>query len=169
MKSDYIYSDVNLELLYCINITLLKCIELGKESDKLVPENPELIKCFESLEKRKIDKHITIGLFNRHQTRGEKIYPRILKITINAYKEASEVKMKTRFTIPSPLYILYYALIIPNHPQTAAYSLASTRTLLLNLLEHNYKTKNKNDNSNGLINEISEDEISNKVAKRDKF
>ena len=162
MKNEYIYSDINLEILYCINKTLLQCIKLGSDSDLLVPENHMLIKCFDSLEKSKIDKHITIGLFERHQNRGGKIYPRILKLTINAFKEASEVKTKSRFSIPSPLYILYYSLIIPEHPETAAYSLASTRTLLFNLLENNYDNANSNlkGERQSFISDISEDEIS---------
>jgi len=133
---------------------------LGQASKELVPENPDLIKCFASLADSKIDKHITIGLFASHQMRGSKNYPRILKLTINAFKEASEVKMKSRFVIPSPLYILYYSLIIPEQPQSAAYALASTRTLLFNLLENNYSQRNHLSGFNELINEINEDEIS---------
>ena len=163
MKQDYIYFDINKKLLFCINKALLECVKLGKESDKLVPENTNLIKCFDSLRNSKIDKHITTGLFDSHQTRGGKIYPRILKLTINAFKDAAEVKMKSRYAIPSPLNILYYSLIIPEHPQSAAYSLASTRTLLFNLLESNYNERNLKDNSGGFINNIEEEEISHSV------
>ena len=160
MKKDYIYSDINLKILFCINKALLECIKLGRDSDKLVPENPTLIRCFDGLENAKIDKHITIGLFDSHQTRGGKIYPRILKLTINAFKDASDVKMKSRYAIPSPLNILYYSLIIPEHPQTAAYSLASTRTLLFDLLESNYKLRNESDPIKGFIDNVEEEEIS---------
>jgi len=159
MRKEYIYSDINLKILYCINKALLECIRLGRDSDKLVPENPILIKCFDALENAKIDKHITIGLFNTHQTRGGKIYPRILKLTINAFKDASDVKIKSRYAIPSPLNILYYSLIIPEYPQSAAYSLASTRTLLFNLLESNYKLHNEAESVKGFIDNVEEEEI----------
>lgn len=158
MKQDYLFSNINYDLLFCINKALLRCIDFGHDSMLLVPENPDLVKCFDSLEKRKIDKHITAGLFERHQDRGDKIYPRILKIVINAFLEASEVKKKSRFSIPSPLYILYYSLINPEHPQTAAYSLASSRTLLFNLLTIEYN-KDREDKWQSFINGIAEQEV----------
>lgn len=163
MKKDYIYSDINLKILYCINKALLECIKIGRDSCKLVPENPVLIKCFDDLESVTNDKHITIGLFERHQTRGEKIYPRILKLTINAFKDASSINIKSRYSLPSPLNILYYAQIIPDHPESAAYSLASIRTLLFNLFEEYYQLKNANVKKHKLIINIEEHEIAKSI------
>jgi KaiC/GvpD/RAD55 family RecA-like ATPase len=163
MLNKYIYSDVGTEILFCINKALLACIEIGVDSDLLTPENSELIQCFDSLKNSAFDLHITEGLFESHQKRGEKVYPRILKLTINAFKDASDVKVKSRFVIPSPINILYYTLIVPEHSQTAAYSLASCRTLLFNLLEKVYYSNNKKDEKKQFIGLIDEESISQSV------
>ncbi|MBS1597066.1 MAG: AAA family ATPase [Bacteroidetes bacterium] len=164
MMKDYIYSKEGVEILYCINKALLSCINLGKDNAKLIPENPELIDCFSGLLKNEsFDNHITEGLFPRHQERGEKVYPRILKLTINSFKDASEVSVRSRFVIPSPLHILYYSLIAPENSQTAAYSLASCRTLLFNLLEKTYSFNRGSSKQNNLLNSIEEENISQAV------
>lgn len=160
MMTEYIYSKEGAEILYCICKALKICISIGKENKNLVPENPKLIKCFSSLQYSSFDLHISEGLFDRHQERGEKVYPRILKLTINAFNDASEITVKSRFVIPSPISILYYALIVPDLPQTAGYSLASCRTLLFNLLETNYIKNNGGITDGNFLNKIDEESIS---------
>jgi len=160
VQGKFIYSDVAIPVLSCISKALLKCIEIGNDSKKLTPENPELINCFDSLNLDKtVDLHILEGLFNSHQKRGEKVYPRILKLTLNAYKDARDVKVRSGYILPSPLHILYYTLIVPEHSQTAGYSLASCRTLLFNLLEENYRKNNPSANVT-LLDAINEEDVS---------
>jgi len=132
----------------------------GENSPKLVPEDPGLISCFDSLSKKSFDNHIMEGLFASHQLRGEKIYPRILKLTINAYKDANEIKVKSGYVIPSPLHILYYSLIVPGHSQTAGYSLASCRTLLFNLLDDIFKENNPASTGSSLVESFNEVDVS---------
>jgi len=163
MLNDYIYSEVGKKVLNSVCVALLKCIEIGNNDSLLKPDNPELISCFDSLKSSSYDLHITEGLFKSHQTRGEKVYPRVLKLTINGYKDASELKVTSRFIIPSPLYILYYTLIVPEHSQTAAYSLASCRTLLLNLLEESYNINIGSTEKQKFTNLIDEESISSAV------
>ncbi|MBK7108450.1 MAG: hypothetical protein IPH61_04640 [Bacteroidetes bacterium] len=164
MLKNFIYSKEGKAILYCVHKALLKCIEYGKNSEKLIPENQELIDCFETLEKIPLDLHITEGLFESHQKRGEKVYPRILKIALSAFKDAKEVKVQSEETgaivIPSPLHILYYTLIVPDQPQTAGYSLASCRTLLFNLIEDNFKLTHQKNTDINILDEIDEEGIS---------
>ncbi len=164
MLKNFIYSKEGKAILYCVHKALLKCIEYGKNSEKLIPENQELIDCFETLEKIPLDLHITEGLFESHQKRGEKVYPRILKIALSAFKDAKEVKVQSEETgaivIPSPLHILYYTLIVPDQPQTAGYLLASCRTLLFNLIEDNFTLTHQKNTDNNISDEIDEEGIS---------
>ncbi|RYE52932.1 MAG: hypothetical protein EOP48_15425, partial [Sphingobacteriales bacterium] len=166
MLTEYIYSEVGVDILFCVNKALRQCIKIGANSSKMTPENTDLINCFDSLKNslkgKKFDLHITDGLYESHQTRGEKIYPRILKLTINAFNDASDVKVKSKFIIPSPIHILYHTLIVPEHSQTAAYSLASCRTLLFNLLEQLYLSNNRNI-ENDFLNLINEEDVSHAV------
>lgn len=77
------------------------------------------------------NKHFYEGLLKSHQEDGR--FPRFVKLTIEAYKNSQKIKADARFTgkvLPSPLFILYYALIDPDAPQTSAYSLAACRSML---------------------------------------
>ncbi|OOQ58275.1 RAD55 family ATPase [Mucilaginibacter pedocola] len=160
MENKFIYSDIAVPVLACINKALLKCIRIGENINELRPENPDLIECFNPLLSQKnADRHILEGLFSSHQKRGEKVFPRILNLTINAFKDAQEVNVKSGYVLPSPLHILYYVLIVPEHSQTAGYSLAACRTLLFNALEKNYSQNNPASDET-LIGAFNEEDVS---------
>lgn len=153
MNSKYIYSDIIPDLLTSIYDALRDCIGIGLQSERLNEANPALTEHFKKIRKQNIDKHITTGLFVTHQERSE-IYPRLLKLTINAFKDANEINVRDGYIIPSPLHILYYSLISPEHAQTAAYSLASCRTFLMETLSLNNSTNRK------YLESITEQDIS---------
>jgi hypothetical protein len=95
-KKTFIYSDTVLPVLFCINRALLKCVEFQGQNEKLTAENPALIECFLPLKESSFDSHIKEGLFKRHQER-DKVFPRILKLTLNAFKDANEIKVKSGY------------------------------------------------------------------------
>ncbi|MDR1407252.1 MAG: hypothetical protein LBJ23_04300, partial [Tannerella sp.] len=54
---------------------------------------------------------------------------RLMYLLVNTYADVQDEKTRG-FCIPSPLYILYQMLTIPEEPQSAAYALLFCRTLL---------------------------------------
>jgi len=137
------YSEIFYPLLEAIHKAIWHCFEHHTkskvfnltENDKTL--NKIIYKPFEKFYKRGINKHISKGLSKDSQFKFH-IFPRLSKLTIQAYKDANDVSKKATFkaiAIPSPLTILYNALTIPEEPQTSAYSLALCRTMLYYFLD----------------------------------
>lgn len=89
----------------------------------------------EGIQKPGINRHLYNGLLKSHQEDG--IYSRLVKLTLEAYKNSQRIRTDPKSqgrVLPSPLYILYYALIIPEEPQSAAYALAICRGMLFKMI-----------------------------------
>ncbi len=137
MPNNYIYDYLYPVLWKTISKALQLCVsyQLNRQTEDLIETNPNLITCFDDLLKikPKPDEHITEGLYSTHQKR-RKVYPRILKLTLKAFKEAQEIHAKGAILIPSPLYIIYHLFIVPQHSYTAAYSFTSCCSFLYHIL-----------------------------------
>ena len=135
------YSEVFFPLLKSIHNALAYCYQFNANSDQeLGEDNSDLeafFKPFEKWYKKGTNKHIAKGLSNNDKVKYS-IYPRLSKITIQAFKEAQEITQNGNFkgfVLPSPLSILYQALTIPSEPQTAAYSLVLCRSMLFSFFQ----------------------------------
>ncbi len=122
-------------LLAAIIKALSICVKKSDNREPLDPTDAEFTNCFRDLKNlfpSGKDRHITRGLQTSHITKL-KTYPRLSKLTIQAFNESLEITKSPSFkgsVLPSPLRILYQALTIPDEPQTAAYALATCRGLL---------------------------------------
>ncbi|WP_158993960.1 ATPase domain-containing protein [Mucilaginibacter sp. L196] len=138
----------------CISQALELCISYSspEKRDLLVETNPELIKCFADVLKitPKADKHIVEGLYESHQDR-QKQYPRVLKLTLRAFDDAQQIgSRKDKYLIPSPLYIIYQLLTVPDNSFTAAYSITACKSFLyyiLNIHPQRHKSESNNPES----------------------
>lgn len=131
------YSNIFYPLLTTIHKGLAYCYsmrekELTEDDEVLI----ELFKPFEKLYRPGINKHITKGL-SKNAWDKYKIYPRLSRLTIQAFRESQQITTSSNFAghvLPSPLLILYQALIVPDEPQTAAYGLVLCRSMLFDFL-----------------------------------
>ena len=160
--SKYPYGSITQGILDVIVELLNECYLIDKEgnSESIISNNPRLLDITSKLiEKggllwdwhrgkyRGKDKHLIEGFSNRHQR--EKRYPRLINITIQAYFESKKhnesLKSSKSKSLPSPLYILYKYLTIPNHIQTSLYSQAVCKEFIFYYLKQKETLKTKND------------------------
>ncbi len=131
------YSNIFYPLLTTIHKGLQYCYTMRKK--ELAEDDKVLIELFASFEKQYrqgINKHITKGL-SKNARDKYKIFPRLSRLTIQAFRESQQITTSSNFTghvLPSPLLILYQALIVPDEPQTAAYALVLCRSMLFDFL-----------------------------------
>jgi KaiC/GvpD/RAD55 family RecA-like ATPase len=168
MNGQLPYDKIFYPLLVAIHRALFECHIFCKTNniEDLSAEIPQINSCFKEFEKfykSGTNKHISSGLSLTDQQR-RLIFPRLSRLTIQAYKESQTISKKSDFsgTIPSPLSILYNALIVPSEPQTSAYSLVLCRTMLffaMNLLpgkkEKNFDNHFSYFDENDIIDSLS--------------
>jgi KaiC/GvpD/RAD55 family RecA-like ATPase len=141
------YSEVFYKLLQSIHQSLWYCYSFDQTETEKKRINPKYqkkfleetdktleshFKIFEKWYRAGINKHISKGLAPDPQKKFS-IYPRISKITIQAYKDAKTLSEKANSkatVLPSPLNILYQFLTIPSEPQSSAYPLVLCRSML---------------------------------------
>lgn len=135
------YSDIFFPLLKSIHNGLAYCYLFGQNPKKELAENdPQLKKLFSPFEKwykLGTNKHISKGLSKKDQQRYH-IFPRLSKLTIQAFKEAQEITKDPNFkglVLPSPLSILYQALTVPSEPQTSSYPLVLCRSMMFSFFQ----------------------------------
>lgn len=155
-----LYEDIAFSLLEKISQGIIICKDIyNSNPDDLIASNQILTKHFCSLSKSSpykgyinngINNHIIEGLIDKHHKRF-KIYPRISRLTIQAFKEAKEIERSPNFqgkVIPSPLYILKLLLTVPEEPQSEAYAVYFCRILLFKIcgiLPKNLASADQND------------------------
>lgn len=147
------YGDVFYPLLISLHKALLYCYKVNKVGKKIVSEDDEVLAKifseFEKFYKPGINKHLLKGLSKNAQKKFN-VYPRLSKLTIQAFYESQRVTANGNFkglVLPSPLYILFNSLVIPNEPQTSAYALVLCRSMLFDFLglhPHHPDLKNYN-------------------------
>jgi KaiC/GvpD/RAD55 family RecA-like ATPase len=165
------YSEVFLSLLKSVHEAILYCHKFNKTKalDDLVESDDNLIEIFSGFEKAYssgINKHLSSGLAIRHRKR-DKNYPRLSKLTIQAYKESQKNPTKTGIILPSPLSIVYQALIIPSEPQTSAYSLVLCRGMLFYLMGMHPVVENMDRNRDFIF--ISEKDVLDSISSFRKY
>lgn len=136
------FSEYFFPLLTTIHRALGYCFDISHTRTSLDVDASELADLFRECRerwreqprayKRKgIDKHIFADLAqDADMQRGA---PRLSKLCVEAFRDAQEMATRGNFkglVIPSPLAILYQALTVPEHPQTAAYSMLLIRSML---------------------------------------
>lgn len=135
------YGDVFSDLLMRIHKGLGYCSSQYKKNHHLSENDVSyLADLFRPILKRDLEH----GL-NKHLTEGYKIIdkrkninPRLSKLIIDSFLRAQEIKKRSHYKaeiIPSPLNILYHALIVPEEPQTSAYSFVLCRSMLFYFLQ----------------------------------
>lgn len=140
-----LYGDIAFSLLEKIAQGLLICHDIySNNPDDLVASDHKLTDHYCSLRNgspfkgyinKGINNHITEGLVEKHQKRYG-IYPRISRLTIQAFIEAKEIEKNANFqgkVIPSPLYILKLLLTVPEEPQSEAFAVYFCRVLLFKI------------------------------------
>jgi KaiC/GvpD/RAD55 family RecA-like ATPase len=137
-----LWSCISSALQLCINYSSPDDINLtedeaAKLKDRLVETDPDLIKCFDDFFNitPKADKHIIEGLYESHQGRRHQ-YPRVLKLTLRAFEDAQKIgSTRDKFLIPSPLYIIFQLLTVPDNSFTSAYSITACKSFLYYILD----------------------------------
>lgn len=140
-----LYGDISYLLLEKIANGISICQEIYKNNqDELVASNPALTKHYSKLREitpfkgyinNGINNHIIEGLSDTSQSRYG-IFPRISRITIQAFKEAKEIEKSSNFqgsVIPSPFFILKQLLTISEEPQSESYAVYLCRVLLFKI------------------------------------
>ena len=127
LKAKVPFDDIGIILLDCIFHALKVCV---KESGKLNPSDPILLKCFEPFFTRKYIRGQNPHLFAGNTSKA-KYETRLTKVVLHAYHEIqADSKIGRGINIPSPLHILYNILTFPDEPQSSAYALLFCRSLL---------------------------------------
>lgn len=130
------YADLFSPLLSSIHNALAYCYEQCVKKEILIDDDDKKLESyfseFEKFYKYGVNKHVSKGLSKNDKVKRS-IYPRLSKLTLQAFKEAQEITQSGNFqgfVLPSPLSILYQALTVPSEPQTAAYPFVLCRSML---------------------------------------
>lgn len=134
------YSEIFTDLLLQIHKALGHCYTLYKKQGYILESDKKLSSFYSQFEARYrqsgLNKHLTKGLTKSEQKKF-KIYPRLSKLTIQAFLSVQESKKNKNYkakVLPSPFKILYHALTVPSEPQTAAYPLVLCRSMMFYFL-----------------------------------
>jgi KaiC/GvpD/RAD55 family RecA-like ATPase len=143
-KAEIPFSDLGTVLLDCIFNALSYIIDLeikeisikdkGRPSRliNLSSSDENLRKFFEPFLNHKTNKRQGINPhFSAGNKKKEGFELRITRILLQTYREVQEdSKSGQGFCIPSPLYVLYQILTVPDEPQSSAYAVLFCRSLL---------------------------------------
>lgn len=143
-KADIPFADLGLVLLDCIFNALSYIVELeikevgskvkGSSSHlvNLSSSDVNIRKIFEPFLNHKSNKRLGINThFSAGNKKKEGFELRIIRILLQTYREVQEDSRSGQgFCLPSPLYILYQILTVPDEPQSSAYAVLFCRSLL---------------------------------------
>jgi len=128
----------------CVNAKSEICVTSQDLDEKLR-------ECFIWLDKeyfpihRGTNRHLTLNLRSKKSTKNNPI--RIVELVKQSFIESQqeakkriEYKTDNAIFLPSPLYILYQALTVPEEPQSRAYASIACRTLLFQYAKIHPKT-----------------------------